>query len=523
MTISPVPFDPPSPGDRSSPKRGPSQVARPGASHGNAPVANWAPGDAVAAFERDLLDGLGGELQGARRRGRAARPSLGTQALARRWDRLRCDLQWARLELRQSGGHGTLAAPLQQSRRVDEGWVECAVPGRIVRNSPGTGALHGLEVETLALRIEGALLLVQAHPGAAPDCVPGVTAPAVPDLALLTAITRAGLAALALTAAAEERHELRQLARLGARAGGRLHDLRNQLTLALFRADEVAQGSSQGDDERARRARAALVDDLRRARELAADGIILQRAQQAVDASPDTDARPLRRVPLRALLMEEARALAATSRAAGARVRARCPADLEALGDSTVLGRLVRNLLLNAAESRSGGASITVDAARLGVAKLRLSIEDDGAGMDAEALGGYLEAGRTKRGSGFGTASVREALERIDGAIQVASAPRRGTRITLGSGPHRRRARRPCSSSRQRHLLRGAPARRPTPAPTPSGSTRRRARSRSWTAWRPDGSNCTGRRSARGGASSSVQPRASPSPSCTAVCASRLR
>lgn len=332
------------------------------------------------------------------------------------WEGLRRDLGLARLELRV-GGRVPLAAPNEHPRRVDGSWLRRLAPESFARRAAGTGPLAGLDLATAAWARGDALAVAQAAVG---EPLPGG--------ALLARVARLGVALLRAQDDELDLRRARQLARLGARAGGRLHDLRNQLTLALFRADVAARD----DGERARTARGELVEDLRRARELAADGIVLQRAEERSDGPDVESSRSLRRIPLRALLSEEARALAATSRAAGARVRARCPVELEVLGESVALGRLVRNLLLNAAESRPGGVTITVDVARARGSRLGLVITDDGVGMDSEGLAGYLEAGRTVGGSGFGTASVREALERLDGELTVTSTPGRGTRVELG-------------------------------------------------------------------------------------------
>jgi len=357
--------------------------------------------------------------------------------LEREWDQLRQRLGLSRLELR-SGAEVTLASPRAQPRRIDEGWFQ-RVSGRPACTSPaiqreGAGALCGLDVDTAIYRIA-----TQSTRGGAPRaepvedpepaalCVQGETL-RLPCAALGEAIGRAGLAALVLRADTEERAELRALAALGASVGARLHDLRNQLTLALFRADRVTAGDASRDHTAA-----ALLEDLRRARELAAEGLVLPRG--ASNVVPLEARRALPAVGLRALVLEEARAVAAMSRAAEARIRVRCPADLEVLGDSTTLGRLVRNLLLNAAESRAGGAGITVEAARCGPAGLCLTIADDGRGFEPEALRSYLEPdrarARSRDGTGFGTASVREALVRLDGGLTVTSAPGIGTRVQV--------------------------------------------------------------------------------------------
>ena len=318
----------------------------------------------------------------------------------RGWRALSDELDLVGLEFRPIEGD---ALTTTHPRRLDEGWLARRAPHVPATLPPGSGARWGHEWCMTALVTPAGRLVAVGSLASVPN----------PDCLQLLAC--AGAAATVRWREAIDARRNRGLAALGARAGGRLHDLRNQLTLALFHADRSEDPA----------AREALVGDLRRARELAADGLVT-----AHDAAEE-EARPMGRVALRALLIEEARTLAAAARANGARVRARCPEGLEGLAEPTVLGRLVRNLLLNAAESRSGGASVKLDAKRTAVDRVEIVVEDDGRGMDRVALAGYLDAGRTEGGTGFGTASVAEALERLGASIAVTSAPDCGTRVAL--------------------------------------------------------------------------------------------
>jgi signal transduction histidine kinase/BarA-like signal transduction histidine kinase len=111
------------------------------------------------------------------------------------------------------------------------------------------------------------------------------------------------------------------------------------------------------------------------------------------------------------------------------------------LGDPARIGRVLEHLLANAIKFTATG-TITIEgrtipgAARDGV---RLMVLDTGIGMNAAQRARVFDAfvqaeGGTSRrhgGTGLGLALVRRLVERMGGAIQLDSAPSRGTRVQV--------------------------------------------------------------------------------------------
>jgi two-component system sensor histidine kinase DegS len=83
--------------------------------------------------------------------------------------------------------------------------------------------------------------------------------------------------------------------------------------------------------------------------------------------------------------------------------------------------RIVQEALNNVRKhARARKAEVRVEADRR---TLRLIIEDDGVGFDSRML--------SETGSGFGLRSVRERAQLLRGQAEIASAPHRGTVLTV--------------------------------------------------------------------------------------------
>jgi two-component system sensor histidine kinase PilS (NtrC family) len=113
-------------------------------------------------------------------------------------------------------------------------------------------------------------------------------------------------------------------------------------------------------------------------------------------------------------------------------------------GDSDLLHRAIFNLVLNAAQAMGDGGTITVtlrdataDTVPGGVlpesGAVRLVIEDDGPGMDADMRDRIFTPFFTTktRGSGLGLPVVHRAIEAHRGVVLVDSSPGSGTRFTI--------------------------------------------------------------------------------------------
>lgn len=118
------------------------------------------------------------------------------------------------------------------------------------------------------------------------------------------------------------------------------------------------------------------------------------------------------------------------------RIGFRAPAAPLPLGDDTrvVLFRALRELLVNVVRhARAKNATVSV---RKHGRSLRVTVEDDGVGMDVVAAMKKVAAG-----AGFGLFGLRERLANLGGELAMASSAGRGTRATirlpLGAGRSR--------------------------------------------------------------------------------------
>ena len=113
------------------------------------------------------------------------------------------------------------------------------------------------------------------------------------------------------------------------------------------------------------------------------------------------------------------------------------------LADGALLMRALRNLLDNAIRHSPPGSQIDVCVATLPSPEgpspeVLLSIRDEGAGMDSEALSRVREAGHRRTGSGrahgwgLGLAVVNTVVSRHGGWIDVVSSPGAGTQFLIG-------------------------------------------------------------------------------------------
>ena len=124
-------------------------------------------------------------------------------------------------------------------------------------------------------------------------------------------------------------------------------------------------------------------------------------------------------------------------------------APLQVFGDATQLHQVVMNLCTNAIQAMGGKGTlrVTLETAEVGAERAlahgalvpgtyaRLSVEDTGSGMDEATLGRIFEPFFTTKevgkGTGLGLALVYGIITDAGGAIDVASAPGRGTAFTI--------------------------------------------------------------------------------------------
>jgi signal transduction histidine kinase/CheY-like chemotaxis protein len=111
--------------------------------------------------------------------------------------------------------------------------------------------------------------------------------------------------------------------------------------------------------------------------------------------------------------------------------------------------QIVMNLVINARDAVHGSGTITIEAANVPSAdgdRVRLSVADDGEGMDAATRGRIFEPFFTTKpssqGTGLGLSTVYGIVERWEGRIEVESEPEVGStfHVSLPRAPERQPA-----------------------------------------------------------------------------------
>jgi two-component system NtrC family sensor kinase len=118
-------------------------------------------------------------------------------------------------------------------------------------------------------------------------------------------------------------------------------------------------------------------------------------------------------------------------------------------GDSAELETVIVNLVINARDAMPGGGTVVVRPRRETVSApgashptglrageyIRIEVEDNGTGMDADTLARASEAFFTTKaagkGTGLGLAMARSFAEHAGGGLRIESEPGHGTTVTL--------------------------------------------------------------------------------------------
>ena len=144
---------------------------------------------------------------------------------------------------------------------------------------------------------------------------------------------------------------------------------------------------------------------------------------------------PLARFPvdLNAAAREAIDALAATADSAELRLETQLePQPVFVEGDLFALGRVFRNLIVNAIQATPRSGSVTVITALDGE-RVLVTVRDTGSGIDADRLPRIFEDFVTtkRNGLGLGLAISRKIVEGLGGRIRVSSEVGRGTTFEL--------------------------------------------------------------------------------------------
>lgn len=108
------------------------------------------------------------------------------------------------------------------------------------------------------------------------------------------------------------------------------------------------------------------------------------------------------------------------------------PEPLWMSGDLLALGRVYRNLVVNAIQACEAGGGIRISSVRVGRA-VQVVVSDTGCGIEQERLESVFDDFTTtkRRGLGLGLAISKRIVEQLDGSIAVQSTVGQGTSFTL--------------------------------------------------------------------------------------------
>ena len=224
---------------------------------------------------------------------------------------------------------------------------------------------------------------------------------------------------------------------LGALAGGVAHDFNNILTAIKGNTQLAMEDLPPGHPVHISLAEVAVASE--RAADLVRRILAFSRQQDVSRRS-----QPLRPI------VEEALALLRATLPVTVRIHADLAAELPAvLTDATQIHQVIMNLGVNAADAmteRTGRLDVRLEASTIeagvdGIADLRegpcvrLSIRDDGRGMDRAVLARIFQPFFTTKplgaGTGLGLSLVQDIMRSHGGAIAVDSEPGRGTEFHL--------------------------------------------------------------------------------------------
>jgi len=227
----------------------------------------------------------------------------------------------------------------------------------------------------------------------------------------------------ALEAAEQRAAQAERLAAMGRLAAGLAHEIRNPLS-SIAGAVQLLRVSEMGEDDR--QLCDIVLREAGRLEDLVSDMVDLSRPRPPHFARTDV-----------AQLLTDVVELAGRSGRAQADVAVQLFAPGEPVfvrADGAQLRQLVWNLVRNAVQASAAGSEVQVRL-QLG-ARVVLSVEDQGAGIDKEAEGRLFDAFFTTRshGTGVGLAVVKRIADEHGFSIAVESSKGQGAtfRIDLG-------------------------------------------------------------------------------------------
>ena len=237
-----------------------------------------------------------------------------------------------------------------------------------------------------------------------------------------------------LVQAREALHQAEKLGALARLAAGVAHEINNPAAAALSNLDFVEAHLSGPA--------APPAPALEAVRETRGSVERIARTARALrDAGRSALAPPAPRVPVALdVAVEGALRTARVRFGDRPRLEAALPAGLTALGQPEALVQAIGHLLANAAQAAGPEGRVAVTAARDGE-RVRLTVADDGPGIDADTLRLVFEPYYSTRafgsGSGLGLSMARGLIASLGGELLLESERGHGTRavVVLDAGP----------------------------------------------------------------------------------------
>jgi signal transduction histidine kinase len=201
------------------------------------------------------------------------------------------------------------------------------------------------------------------------------------------------------------------------------HELQSPLAAIVSAVDVLELGAKEDPVDRERFLR-HVSRETHRMQRLVAALLELARAQHRGQRPAAED------VPLRELLDEIAGGLSA---APGVRVDVLCPAGLTTSSNRTLLAHAIGNVAANAARYTLEGR-IRLSALSVG-RKVAIEVTDTGPGIALEererVLERFYRVDATREGSGLGLSIARQAVEALDGTLELHAGKEGGTRARI--------------------------------------------------------------------------------------------
>jgi PAS domain S-box-containing protein len=225
-----------------------------------------------------------------------------------------------------------------------------------------------------------------------------------------------------LEAAAEHAERLAGIGRL---AAGVVHELNNPLTAVTMYSDSLIEKLTLARHDPA---------DLDKLRAVKESALRIQRLARDLTSYARPSGARIEPCSLTDVIEEAERMVKPTLKEGNASVRRRFEEVPEVEGNRASLVQVFVNLIANAAQAmKAGGGTVDLALTRDG-ARVRAVVADDGTGMPPEVEARLFEPFFTTRpglGIGLGLPIVSGIVQRHGGTIAIATAPDRGTVVTL--------------------------------------------------------------------------------------------